>query len=62
MIYKTSYDSPLSSLSLLAARKGSDGVVVYSWQKHFLLSGRTGFEADAADPLKPRGWELAVSI
>ena len=47
MIYKTSYDSPLGSLLLLADEKGLTGLW-FEKQKHFAY-GRTGFEADAAD-------------
>ena len=53
MIYKTSYDSPLGSLLLLADEKGLTGLW-FEKQKHFAY-GRTGFEADAADSVETRG-------
>jgi|GEM_PF-5765128 len=53
MIYKTSYDSPLGSLLLLADEKGLTGLW-FEKQKHFAY-GRTGFEADAADYVETCG-------
>lgn len=53
MIYKTSYDSPLGSLLLLADEKGLTGLW-FEKQKHFAY-GRTGFEADAADSVETCG-------
>ena len=53
MIYKTSYDSPLGSLLLLADEKGLTGLW-FEKQKHFAY-GQTGFEADAAESVETCG-------